>query len=185
VDMGAEDGRDPVEDYRIINNELKMYDPTLLDRPMVVVANKMDLEGADANLLRFKEVYPDVEVFEMITVVGEGTKPLLYRLADILDETPQDIFKKEEETVIFKYEPPKQRFDIVRLDRDIYSVEGAEISRLLEQYDFNLEDEVIQFGIAMRKLGVDMALREAGANHGDTIVLEGFEFFFDEGILDD
>ncbi len=185
VDMGAEDGRDPVEDYKIINNELKMYDPTLLDRPMVVVANKMDLDEAEDNLIRFKEAYPDVEVFEMITMVGEGTKPLLYRLADILDETPQDIFKKDDETVIFKFEPPKKRFDIVRLDGDVYSVEGAEIVRLLEQYDFNLEDEVIQFGIAMKKLGVDMALREAGASHGDTIVLEGFEFFFDDGILDD
>ena len=184
VDMGSEEGRDPVEDYKIINNELKMYDERLMDRPMVVVANKMDLDDAQANLERFKEAYPDVEVFEMITGVGEGTQPLLYRLADILDETPKELFQDDEETVVFKFEPPKKRFDINRLSGDLWEVSGPEIVRLLEQYDFDLEEEVVQFAMAMRRMGVDEALREAGAQHGDTIVLENIQFVFDEGVVE-
>lgn len=184
IDMGAEEGRDPLEDYVIINRELELYNENLMHRPTVVVANKMDLDDAQVNLARFKEAYPDVEVFEMITVVGEGTDALLYRLADILDETPKEILETENDAVIFKFEPPKQRFSISRLDGDLWRLEGEEITRLLDQYDFELEDEMIQFGMAMKRMGVDEALRDAGATHGDTIILENIQFVFDEGMVE-
>ena len=95
LDMGAEDGRDPLEDYDVINRELDQYNQNLLDRPMIVVANKMDLDDASENLERFKEAHPDVEVFEMITLVGEGTDALLYRIADILDNLPKTVLTHE------------------------------------------------------------------------------------------
>ena len=69
--MGANDGRDPLEDYRIINEELANYEYRLMERPQIVLANKMDLEHAEENLKRFKEAYPDVEVFETTTIIAE------------------------------------------------------------------------------------------------------------------
>ena len=69
VDMGANDGRDPLEDYEIINKELEKYPGNLEKRPQIVVANKMDLDDAAENLRRFKEKYPDVEVFETTTII--------------------------------------------------------------------------------------------------------------------
>lgn len=184
IDMGAEDGRDPLEDYEIINNELAMYNENLLERPMVVVANKMDLDLAQENLERFKAKYPDIEIFEMITVVGEGTDKLLYRLADILDTLPKELLSHEEDMVVFKYQKPQRKFTVHRLDGDMWEIKGEAVRRLLDQYDFTFEDEMIRFGIALKKLGVDETLRESGAQHGDTIILANIQFVFDEGVVE-
>lgn len=184
VDMGAEDGRDPLEDYEIINNELKLYNENLLARPMLVLANKMDLEDAPKNLERFKAMYPDVEVFEAITLVNEGTEGLLYRLADILDQMPKDSLQSEEDMVVFKYEKPQAPFTITRLDADLWQIEGEQISRLLGQFNFEFEDEMIRFGMTLKRMGIDEALRDKGAQHGDTIILDNIQFVFDEGMVE-
>ncbi|NLW15100.1 MAG: GTPase ObgE [Erysipelothrix sp.] len=184
LDMGSEEGRDPLEDFKIINKELELYNANLLERPMIIAANKMDLDAAEENLKRFKEAYPEYEVFELITVVGEGTKALLYRLADILDSIPKESLKREEDTVVFKYEKPREKFSIVRHDGNMWELTGEVVVRLLDQYDFEYEDEVIQFGMALKRLGVDEALRAAGATHGDVVILESIQFVFDEGVLD-
>ena len=110
VDMGANDGRDPLEDYRIINEELANYHPKLATRPQIVVANKMDLDDAKANLERFKKAYPDVEVFETMTIIHEGIDKLLYKCIELLDKTP--VFdlndeKEKEERVVYKFEAKK------------------------------------------------------------------------------
>ncbi|AMC93311.1 GTPase CgtA [Erysipelothrix larvae] len=184
VDMGAEDGRDPVEDFKVINNELLQYSEDILERPMVVVANKMDLDPAKANLKRFKEAYPEVEVFEMITVVGEGKDALLYRLADLLDENRQEKEIEQAETVVFKYEAPKPKFEVVPLNPGLWEVTGEKIDKLFDQFDVQEEDEAIQFGMAMKRLGVDQALRDAGCKHGDTVILGDIQFEFDEGVIE-
>ena len=184
LDMGAEDGRDPLEDYDVINRELDQYNQNLLDRPMIVVANKMDLDDAPGNLDRFKKSYPDVEVFEMITLVGEGTDALLYRIADILDNLPKTVLTHEKDMVVFKYEKPKDKFDITRLDKDLWRLESDEISRMLQSYNFEFEDEVIQFGLALKRMGVDEALRSKGAEHGDTVILDDIQFIFDDGMVE-
>ncbi len=184
IDMGAEDGRDPVEDYALINEELRLYNENLMQKPMVVLANKMDLEPAKENLKRFKEAYPDVEVFEAMTMVGEGTKALLYRLADILDTLPIESLQTEDDMVVFTYEKPQDKFSVTRLDGDVWQIEGEAINRLMDRFDFNFEDETIRFGMALKRLGVDEALREKGAHHGDTIILNDIQFVFDEGVVE-
>ncbi|HLV50007.1 MAG TPA: Obg family GTPase CgtA, partial [Erysipelothrix sp.] len=167
-----------------INNELKLYNENLLARPMLVLANKMDLEDAPKNLQRFKAMYPDVEVFEAITLVNEGTEGLLYRLADILDQMPKDSLQSEEDMVVFKYEKPQAPFTITRLDADLWQIEGEQISRLLGQFNFEFEDEMIRFGMTLKRMGIDEALREKGAQHGDTIILDNIQFVFDEGMVE-
>lgn len=184
VDMGSEEGRDPLEDFEIINKELEAYNANLLERPMVVGANKMDLDDAKANLERFKKAYPDIEVFELMTVVNEGTDKLLFRLADLLDEIPKESLKTEEDVVVFKYMPPKEKFTIERHAEHLFELKGETVSRLLYNYDFNFEDEMIRFGLALKRLGVDEALRNAGATHGDTIILDDIQFVFDEGMVE-
>ncbi|QIK70094.1 GTPase ObgE [Erysipelothrix sp. HDW6C] len=184
VDMGAEDGRDPVEDYRVINEELEKYDEKLMRKPMVVVANKMDLDVAPANLERFKAAYPDLEIFELITMVGEGIDALLYRLADILDEHVEEIIEEQNEAVVYKYEAPKRSFEITRINDTKWEISGSSIERAFRQFDFNTEEAAIQFGISMKRLGVDQALREAGARDGDIIILADVQFIFDEGMVE-
>ena len=184
LDMGSEYGRDPLDDYDVILNELEKYNPELLERPMVVAANKMDMEHAKENLERFKEKYPEMEVFPLITLVNEGTEPLIYRLADLLDETPQERIIEQSETVVFKYEAPRPEFDIIQINQNTWELVGPVISRMYDRYDFESEESFVQFGLAMKRLGVDQALRKRGVQNGDTIVLENVQFVFDEGVVE-
>lgn len=184
VDMGAEDGRDPIEDYKVINNELEKYNEDLLKKPMVVVANKMDLEVAPANLEKFKAAYPDLEIFELVTMVGEGIDSLLYRLADILDEHVEERIEEQSESVVYKYEAPKRNFDIEQINQTKWRVTGDIIDRQLRQYEFDTEESAVQFGLAMKRLGVDQALREAGVKDGDIVIVADIQFVFEEGMVE-
>lgn len=183
IDMGANDGRDPLEDYRIINQELENYQYRLLERPQIVVANKMDLENAQENLKRFKEAYPEVEVFETTTIIDEGLEAVLYRAADLLDNT--DIFplfdeKEENQGVLYKFEEPKPAFEIKNLGNGRFELIGDEIEKAFHATRFNSEEADQRFARKMRVLGVDEALREAGCQDGDKIILCNTEFEFVE-----
>lgn len=185
IDMGANDGRDPVEDYRVINQELENYQYRLLERPQIVLANKMDLDDAYENLKRFKAAYPDVEVFETTTIIDEGLEPVLYKAADLLDQT--DIFplfdeNQEEETqgVLYKFEEPKPAFEIQNLGNGKWLLTGEEIEKAFNATRFNTEEADQRFARKMRVMGVDQALRDAGCVDGDIIVLCNTEFEFVE-----
>ena len=183
VDMGANDGRDPLEDYRIINEELANYHPKLATRPQIVVANKMDLDDAKANLERFKKAYPDVEVFETMTIIHEGIDKLLYKCIELLDKTP--VFdlndeKEKEERVVYKFEAKKPEFTISNLGNGQYRVNGDKVVRLFHATDFDDEKQMMNFGLTLKKMGVDDALRKAGAKDGDVILIEDYRLEFVE-----
>ena len=183
VDMGANDGRDPLEDYRIINEELANYHPKLATRPQIVVANKMDLDDAKANLERFKKAYPDVEVFETMTIIHEGIDKLLYKCIELLDKTP--VFdlndeKEKEERVVYKFEAKKPEFTISNLGNGQYRVNGDKGVRLFYATDFDDEKQMMNFGLTLKKMGVDDALRKAGAKDGDIILIEDYRLEFVE-----
>ncbi len=183
VDMGAQDGRDPVEDYRIINEELVQYQMRLGERPQVVVANKMDLDDAQENLKRFKEAYPDVEVFEACTIIAEGMEKVLYRVADLLEVTPEFPIVNEEEKeegVLYKFEAEKPAFEIFNLGNGQWRLEGERLFKLFEMTDFKNEHMVYRFSNTLRKMGVDDALRNAGCKDGDLISIKDFAFEFME-----
>lgn len=184
VDMGANDGRDPVEDYRIINEELGQYEYRLLERPQVVLANKMDLEPAQENLKRFKEAYPDVEVFETTTIIAEGLDPVLYRAADLLEVTPQfPIYNEDEqesEGVLYKFEAEELPFQVKNLGNGHWEVVGEAIERSFSMSKLENEEDIMRFARKMRMMRVDQALRDAGCEDGDTVVICNVEFSFDD-----
>lgn len=184
VDMGAQDGRDPVEDYRIINEELGQYEYRLLERPQVVLANKMDLDGAQENLKRFKAAYPDIEVFETTTIIAEGLDPVLYRAADLLEVTPQfPIYNEDEaesEGVLYKFEPEEAPFEVKNLGNHQWEVVGDAIERSFSMSKLNNEEDIMRFARKMRKMNVDQALRDAGCMDGDTVIISNVEFTFED-----
>lgn len=179
VDMGAQDGRDPVEDFRIINDELGQYQYRLLERPQVMVANKMDLDNAQNNLKRFKEAYPDVQVFEAITLIREGLDAVLYKVADLLDVTP--IFSLSEpdvDRVMYKFEAERPAFEIERVGDHQWRLYGEAIEKRYLQTNLDTEEELIRFSKVLRMWGVDDALRKAGAKDGDIIALMDITFIY-------
>ena len=181
VDMGANDGRDPLEDYEIINHELEKYPVNLRKRPQIVVANKMDLDGADDNLKRFKEKYPDVEVFKTTTIIHEGLDMVLYRLKELLIETPAFPMydeDKSKESVVYKFEPEADEFEIINEGNGVFRVEGDKIKRLFSRVNFNDEDSIMRFSRTLRNMRVDDALREKGCQDGDRVYIEDYGFDF-------
>ena len=182
IDMGAEDGRDPLNDYEVINNELKSYQIRLLERPQIVVANKMDMENAEENVRRFKEKYPDIPVYETTTIIHEGLDPVLRKAADLLATTPA--FPITEDTgetgVMYTFEEKKKDILIEKEDDGVWNVSGPRLERVFDINKLNTEEDFYLFANKMRYLGIDTALREAGCQDGDTVRLLGFEFEFIE-----
>lgn len=181
VDMGANDGRDPLEDYEIINKELEKYPGNLEKRPQIVVANKMDLDDAAENLRRFKEKYPDVEVFETTTIIHEGLDIVLYRLKDLLEKTPMFPIYDEDKSsqeVVYKFEPKTEEFKVINEGNGVYRVEGEKVFRLFDNVDFDDDDSVMRFSRSLRNMKIDDALRAKGCKDGDRIYIKdyGFEF---------
>ncbi|MEG0823767.1 MAG: GTPase ObgE [Erysipelotrichaceae bacterium] len=183
IDMGANDGRDPIKDYEIINKELADYEYRLMERPQVILANKMDLPDAQANLERFKAKYPDVEIFETTTIIAEGLDRVMYRCSDLLAVTPAfPLYAEDEATssegVLYKFEPLGEQFQIQNLGNGRWNLTGYEIERAYKMTNFNSEDGAQRFARKMRVLNVDSALREAGCKDGDIVGICDYEFQF-------
>jgi GTP-binding protein len=183
LDMGGEEGRDPLEDYRIINQELENYEARLLERPQIVVANKMDLDDAPKNLERFKAAYPDVPVFETMTLIREGLDPVLKKAADLLAQTPPFplLDEKGEETgITYTFQEKKKDIEIKETEPHVFEISGPKIERTFDIRKLNTEEDYYMFANKMRYMGIDQALRDAGCQDGDTVRISGFEFEFIE-----
>ena len=182
IDMSATDGRDPYEDYKVINAELGEYNMRLLERPQVVVANKMDIPVASENLVEFKkrlaEDGEDVDIVEISAFTRNNIDNLLYNTdPNMLYELDTEE-ESMENRVIYKHKPKDETFKITRDDTGAYVVSGPGIERAFLMTDFNRDASVRRFAQQMRSMGVDDALRERGCKNGDTVkILKGeFEF---------
>ncbi len=184
VDMGANDGRDPIEDYAIINKELSDYEYRLSERPQIVVANKMDLDDAQENLKRFKETYPNVEVFEATTLIAEGLQAVLYKAADLLEVTPTFALKDKEneqaEGVLYKFEEAEKGYEVKNHGNGVWELVGDAIDKAFKMASFDDIDGEHRFARKMRVLGIDEALRESGCQANDTVIICEHEFDFVE-----
>lgn len=179
IDMSGLEGRDPLEDYETINKELKDFDEKLILKPQVVIANKMDLEGAKENLERFKEKY-NVPVYEVSAITNKGLDKVLVKIADELDNIKEEpLFSDEafESHVLYKFKK-EQPFTITR-DNDIYVIKGKEIEKLFHMTKFT-DEGAIRFARKLRKMGIDDKLLEMGAKYGDKVQIEDLIFEFKE-----
>ncbi|HDF3148811.1 TPA: GTPase ObgE [Staphylococcus aureus] len=187
IDMSGSEGREPIEDYKVINQELAAYEQRLEDRPQIVVANKMDLAESQDNLILFKEeIGEDVPVIPVSTITRDNIDQLLYAIADKLEEYKDVDFTVEEEEsvginrVLYKHTPSQDKFTISRDDDGAYVVSGNAIERMFKMTDFNSDPAVRRFARQMRSMGIDDALRERGCKNGDIVRILGGEFEFVE-----
>ncbi len=185
VDMAGIEGRDPYEDYVQINEELKLYNQKLEDRPQIVAANKMDIPEAEENLKAFREkIGEEVEIFPISAATKQGIQELIYAVADKLDQIPvtpmvEELEEEAQERVVYKAEKDPEKF-FVRRDNETFIVEGDYIVRLMKMTNLNSHDSIQRFARTMRLMGVDQALREKGAENGSTVRIGDFEFEFVE-----
>jgi len=180
--MNATEGRNPYEDYSIINKELENFNPKILEKPQIVIANKMDMPDAKKNIEEFKNKV-DVPVFEISALTGEGIDKVLYELADMLDKIEKTNLyddEKFERHVIYKFKEEKPF--IITKDEDGWTIRGKEIEKLVKMSRFDTNEAVMRFSNKLKKYGIDDELRSLGAQEGDSIHILDFEFEFKEWI---
>jgi GTP-binding protein len=179
VDMAAVDGRDPLEDFNIINNELKEYKMNLSKRPMIVVANKMDLPNAKENLIEFKK-HVDLPVIEISAMAHDNLNELLYKIADTLETTEAfSLFEEDELDVVeYTFKEEEKPFTIEKQDDGVYNVRGKKIEKIFAMTDFDSDIARARFARQLRSFGVDEELRKLGVQNGDLVRILDFEFEF-------
>lgn len=171
---------DPYDDYVTINKELSCFDKKLLDKPQIIIANKMDMPDALENLKKFKSKV-NCEVYEMSAISGEGVNKILLKIADILDNIPKESLYKDEKFeshVIYKFKEEKP-YKITK-DNDTWVISGKEVEKLLMMSRLDTDEAIFRFSNKLRKMGIDDELRSLGAKDGDPIRMLDYEFEFKE-----
>ncbi len=193
IDMSGMEGRDPYGDYLAINKELGEHNLRLLERPQIIVANKMDMPNSEENLAQFKEELAkektdefaeDLLIFPISAVTRKGLDNLLNATADLLEKTPEfPLYEEEEveeEAVHYGFTSDEPEFAIDREPDATWVLSGPKIEKLFQMTNFAHDETVMRFARQLRSLGVDEALRARGAKDGDIVRIGNFEFEFVE-----
>lgn len=162
VDISASEGRDPINDFHKIYDELRKYNPKLAERTQLIAVNKMDMPDAEVNLEIFREELGDqYEIFPISAVSGEGVKPLMYRLAELLKDLPHPILvEPEEEEVIIRPDFMEQEELVIsRADDGAYVIGGSKVEERLARTDFNNDAAVKRLLRTLKGMGLYDKLR--------------------------
>ncbi len=176
IDMSAFEGRNPIDDYNIINKELENFNKSIMDKPQIVIANKMDLPSSLENLEKFKKQV-NCKVYPISAETGEGIDDVLIELANMLDKIEKKPLYEEEKFeshVLYKFKK-EQPFHIYK-DGSTYVVTGDEIEKILKMTWFVSDEAFMRFSKKLRKLGIDDKLREMGIQEGDIVRILDYEF---------
>lgn len=178
IDMGKCEGRDPYEDFITINKELENFNPKLIKKPMIVIANKMDIKESEKNLEEFKKKV-QCEVYPISAINSSGIDNVLIKLADLIDESPSEPLYEESEYlshVLYKFEKT-QPFTIEKKD-DYFIIHGEEIEKVFKMTKFSSSEGALRFAKKLRKLGIDDELEKMGAKEGDIVKILDFDFLY-------
>jgi len=174
VDCSQSEGRDAVKDFKIINAELELHNPKLAKRPQIVVANKMDIPGAEENFERLKKVTDKLgyELFSVSAATNQGLKEVFYRVSNMLKDIPAE--EKEEiiEEVEIKDMP---EFEIV-FKNNMYIISGKIIEKVMRNINFDDYESVQYFQRFLDMKGINKQLERMGINEGDTVRIGEVEF---------
>lgn len=204
VDMtGGYEGRDPVEDYRIINRELALYATELAERPRIVVANKCDVAGTEEAVRRLEEevrkdaieaaggnefadgVEEASRVFKISALTGKGVDALIRATADKVHELREAAREKAEVDAVYdrvwqhKREARERAFTVRKLSDGVFRVEGVQIERMVVQTDWENDEALAFLQHRFNRMGLERELVKAGAVNGDEIRIVGRAFEFE------
>ncbi|WP_423342659.1 GTPase ObgE [Melissococcus plutonius] len=197
IDMsGGLEERDPYQDYLAINKELAAYDLNLLQRPQIIVANKMDMPNAENNLANFKQLLHNSEneqnikvaqIFPISSITKQGIESLLCATADLLELTPDfPLYEEELEQEInaihqYVFQPDEEaEYTITRASDASWVLTGKKLERLFKMTNFEHDESTMRFARQLRGMGIDEALRARGAKDGDIVRIFDYEFEFVE-----
>ena len=179
IDMSGFEGRNPFDDYQVINKELGMFSKKLLDKPQIIIANKMDMEQSITNLEEFKKkIDPSIKIFPISAVSNQGLEPVLEELADMLEKIENEPLYDEDQFeghVLYKFKK-EEPYTITREDNGTWVISGEEVEKLFRMTKFTTDEGIMRFTKRLRKMGIDDKLEELGAQEGQLVKILDFEF---------
>ena len=180
IDMASTESRDPYQDYLTIKHELEAYNPELLKRPQIIVANKMDQDEAQLFLQEFKErLEDDLPIFEVSALTKSNLNSLIYKLSELLDNTPKfPLFSEKDEYKV--YLNTNEDFCKIKYEDGFYVVYGGPVEDAFYRTNFSTDAGVLRFMRILRYNGVEEKLKAAGIKDGDSVKVCDYEFDYFE-----
>jgi GTP-binding protein len=177
VDISGSEGRDPFEDFLTINDELNNYNDSILRKPQIIIANKIDIEGSEEKLKEFKKKVKDIPIFPISAEQNRGLDDLINHLANMLDKIEKKPLYSEdsfEKHILYKFEQ-KEVFKIFKEDNK-FIVRGELPEKILRMTRFSGEEAFVRFVNKLRRIGIDEELEKMNIQDGDIVSILDFEF---------
>lgn len=174
IDFGSTN-KDPINDYEVINYELKSYNLKLEQKPQLIIANKSDMEVFATNLKKFKAKYPNLEVIQISAIFRENLEIVRAKLAELVQKYANSTVEKtnEDEIKVIEYEPD---FIVTSPYKGHFNVSGKKVQELYYKIPLNSYDNLVRFNNILKKIGVWDELIKREINPGDTVTIFDFEF---------
>ena len=177
IDVSGFQGRNPVDDFYSINNELKNYSEKLTKKKQIIVATKLDVAQDNTLYKELEKVAKKegLEIFQISSITKQGLKELLVRVEELLNEIPKENLIELNQRKVYKLNEDKNEFQIVR-EEDMYVVIGPAVEKLMSRVNLEDTESMYYFQRKLDELGVNEALKEAGVKEGDTVKMYGLQF---------
>ena len=177
IDVASTEGRDPVDDFNKINEELKRYSEKLSLRKQIIVANKIDSLQDEENYKRLEKLAKEknIEIFKISAVTGEGLKNLMIHVAEMLKTLPKEEIVDIEDRVVYTLEDDTDDFNIEIINGD-YVVTGPAVERLMGRVNIGDNESYHYMEKMLKKIGIEQALKDKGIKEGDTVKLLDWVF---------
>jgi len=176
IDVSGFQGRNPVDDFYSINNELRNYSEKLTKKKQIIVATKLDVAQDDTLYKELEKVAKKegLEIFKISSITKQGLKELLVRVEELLKEIPKENLIELNQRKVYKLNEDKNEFQIVR-EEDMYVVIGPAVEKLMSRVNLEDTESMYYFQRKLDELGVNEALKEAGVKEGDTVKVVDWE----------
>lgn len=185
IDVSGTEGRDPVKDYQVINDELKDYSEKLSHRTQIIVANKSDIAQDDNNYKKLADIAEKngQKIFKISAATGEGVEELMNYVSKTLKELPKedliDVATPSEGEKVYRLENKKEPFEISK-EKGVWIVKGEEVDRIIRKVNITDYESLFFLHRKLNELGLDKALKKAGIHDGDTVKIGNYEMEWED-----
>ena len=179
LDVAGTEGRDPIDDFNKINEELKKYSEKLATRKQIIVANKIDSMQDDENYKALEKLAKenDLEIYKISAVTGEGLNELFNHVAKIIKTLPKEEIVEVDDRIIYTLEDDEEeQFKIEMIKTGEYLVTGPAAQRLMGRVNIGDNESYAYMEKMLKKIGITQALKDKGVKEGDTVKILEWEF---------
>ncbi len=177
IDVSGSENRNPVEDFKIINEELKKYSEKLATRKQIIVANKIDVMQDETLYKNLEELAKkeNIRIFKVSAATGLGLKELFKYVSEVIKTLPNEQIVEGEERVLYTLKEDIDEFEIVKENGE-FIVKGPAVDRLMGRVNLEDNESLYYFQKTLRNLGIEDALKQKGIHEGDTVRFNDWEF---------